>query len=511
MLDHESTSMYEKGTFIEGKVVLSDRRIARIFATQVVLIASALGGCAIIDDHVRNLHVPSLPDLFHNDPSVNQPVVDQPSKSDVPTGQNKTDQLTSPASAWWETFHNDELNRLIDSAMKNNHDLKVAVSRIAQAEEGARIADADLYPTETMVPSQTSAQSAAATSTTGYYRLSTLSFKTSYEVDLWGKNGFAAESALALAQASVHYREGVALTLASDISKSYVDYLSETDHIAVAEDNLSNARNSLQAVKTRMEQGDATQVELLQQETTVSNAEGVLFIHRLSREKAFNKLAALLGMTPSEIDIKGGTLNDLRPPDLGPGIPSKLLCRRPDVRRAEATMIGAELDIKVARAKMLPDFTFSYDRGWSSYYMNNLVSNQFKYSDMLFTLTQPLYDAGKNAAAVRQNRAKYVEMIETYHQVIIGAVHDVEDALATLRLTGEQRKALVRAADFAQQAYDISTYSFDKHAIDFLSLLESQRALYSTKDAEVSARSDLFKSSIDLFTALGGGLEEPHC
>ena len=87
----------------------------------------------------------------------------------------------------------------------------------------------------------------------------------------------------------------------------------------------------------------------------------------------------------------------------------------------------------------------------------------------------------------------------------------MEDALASLRLTGEQRKALVRATGYAKQAYDLSAYSFDKHAIDFLSLLESQRTLYTTQDAEVSARTDLFKASVDLFTALGGGLEEPHC
>ncbi len=481
---------------------------------RVLLAAVCLSGCTLLDDGKRLLNQPVLPNLFHNEPSKTQPVVDQTPISDTAHAaapETKPDQLNSPASQWWQAFHNDELNKLIDFAMNNNHDLKVAISRIAQAEETARTADAALYPTETLTQSQTSARSAAATSTTGYYRLSTMSFKTAYELDLWGKNGYAAESALALAQASVHYREGVALTLASDISKAYVDYLAETDHIAVAEDNVSNARNSLLAVKTRMEQGDATQVELLQQETTVSNAEATLYVHRLNREKAFNKLAALMGTTPSEISIQGGTLSNLIPPDLGPGIPSQLLCRRPDVRRAEATMVGAELDIKVARAKMLPDITFSYDWGHSAYYMQALMLNETKYASLLSEMTQPLYDAGKNAAGVRQNRARYIELIQTYHQTIIAAVHDVEDALASLRQTGEQRKALVRASGFAKQAYDISTYSFDKHAIDFLSLLESQRTLYTTQDAEVSARSDLFKATIDLFTALGGGLEEPHC
>jgi outer membrane protein TolC len=118
---------------------------------------------------------------------------------------------------------------------------------------------------------------------------------------------------------------------------------------------------------------------------------------------------------------------------------------------------------------------------------------------------------GPSGATVRQAEAKYEEMVETYRQAIIQAVHDVEDALAEIRLTGEQRKALLKATGHAKQAYEISTFSFDKHAIDFLSLLESQRSLYTTEDAEVTARADLLKASVDLFMALGGGLDAPHC
>ena len=281
------------------------------------LAASAfLSGCSAMDDGVWNMQMPKMPTLFHNDPSTAQSIFQQSDADALPkegeteakTKEEVPDQLASPSSSWWQAFHNEELNQLIAVAMENNHDLQVAITRIAQAEETARIADAALYPTISNTFSwsgekqSTTASSGLATST--FYRIPSVGFQASYEADLWGKNGFAASSALALAQASVHYREGVALTLASDLTKSYVDYLAENDHIAVAEDNLSNARSSLQAVRTRMEQGDATQVEALQQETAVANAEAVLHVHHMNQEKSFNKIAAcafaplrLAGMT----------------------------------------------------------------------------------------------------------------------------------------------------------------------------------------------------------------------
>lgn len=525
--------MYESMNNCKRIRSLSRSNFALKVPVMALMATVYLGGCAVVDDGVQNIQPPPLPTGFRNDPITKQPIFETPQAAtpeadpqleQIDVGakpaepkpeEPKPDQLASPSSSWWQSFHNDELNLLIANAMESNQDVRVAIARIAQAEETAKIANAALYPTASATFNWSgelqSNNSTSGLSASTFYRIPSGGFQASYEADLWGKNGYAAASALALAQASVYYREGVALTLASDITKAYVDFLAESDHIAVGENNLSNARDSLRAVKTRMQQGDATQVEALQQETTVANAEAALEVHHLSQEKAFNKIAALLGKTPSEITLKGGTLSSLVPPELNPGIPAQLMCRRPDIRRAEATMLSANLDINVARASMYPDITFSATYGRSAYNFDSLILPSTLYETIVGSMTQPLFDAGKNAATVRSDRAKYIEMVQTYHQTIVNAVHDVEDALVELRLTGLQRKALVRASGFAKQAYDLSAFSFDKRAIDFLSLLESQRTLYTTQDAEVSSRSDLFKATIDLFTALGGGLEEPHC
>ena len=489
-------------------------------------------GCGATDDGVREIPKVQLPDAFRNTPpatakatppaqdaDANKPADDKGADTKgtqkAPDAAAAEAQLNAPESKWWQSFHSDELDHLIGIALDNNHDLRVAVTRIAQAEETAVINGAAQYPTLNLTTQWTGSRAEAGLATgnlgSGYSRIPMFAFQASYEADLWGKNKYSAESAYALAMASIHFREGVALTLASDITKTYVDYLAESDHVAVAQNNLANARKALDSVRIRMEQGDATQVELLQQETTASNAEATVQVHRLNREKAFDKLAALMGTTPSFLTISATTLKGIEPPDLSPGIPAQLICRRPDIRRAEATMLSADADIKVARAKMYPDLTFSVSLGRSGYAFSEWLLPQANYASLVGGITQAIFSAGKNDATVRQAEAKYEEMVETYRQAIIQAVHDVEDALAEIRLTGEQRKALLKATGHAKQAYEISTFSFDKHAIDFLSLLESQRSLYTTEDAEVTARADLLKASVDLFMALGGGLDAPHC
>lgn len=534
------------GGFSSLRSKLVHRRAAWIATTFL----GVLSGCTHFDDGVREMPKVQLSTAFRNTitpqtkpadaktgeteapkadsgapkadsgtPKAEAVTVAAPPMPDALTSDGPTTavqaQLAAPDSKWWESFHSDELDRLIGMAMENNHDLKVAVARIAQAEDTAVINGAAEYPTLNLNTQLTGSRAEGGLATgnlgSGYARIPQISFQASYEADLWGKNKYSAESAYALAMASIHYREGVALTLASDITKTYVDVLADSDHVAVALNNLVNARKSLESVRTRMEQGDATQVELLQQETTASNAEATVQVHRLNREKAFNKLAALLGTTPSFLELSATTLKGIQPPDLSPGIPAQLLCRRPDIRRAEATLLSADADIKVARAKMYPDITFSASIGRSGYAYAEWLLPQANFLSVVGSLTQAIFSGGKNSATLHQTQARYEEMVQTYRQAIIQAVHDVEDALAEIRLTGEQRKALVKASGHARQAYEISTYSFDKHAIDFLSLLESQRSLYTTEDAEVSARADMLKASVDLFTALGGGLDAPHC
>jgi len=231
----------------------------------------------------------------------------------------------------------------------------------------------------------------------------------------------------------------------------------------------------------------------------------------LLRARAFDKLAALMGKTPTELTLAGGSLTNLELPKVSTGVPAQLICRRPDIRRAEATMLSADADIDVARAKMYPSLSFSAEGGKGGYSFSNLLMPQSMFYSLIGELSQSIFDAGKNANTVRQSEARHTEMIETYRSTIVEAVHDVEDALAALKTTNDQQRSLATAAGHARKAYELSSKSFDRGAVDYTTLLETQRTLFATEDSETGTRADRLKAAVDLFKALGGGLEEPHC
>ena len=476
-------------------------RTKTLFSPLVTVLALlGMGGCSsLLDDGVREIPQQPLPPAFHNEAA-------------------DTD-LVPPKSEWWKEFHNSELDRLMALALDNNHDLKVAITRIAQADAQAQATGAARYPTldANQKMSATGPSGGLATATDGNtpwnsQRLPQAGLSTAYEFDLWGKTAASIESALSLAQASVHFRETAGLTLSADVAKSYIDFLAESDRVTVAENNMVDSLKLLEAITTRMESGDATMFEVLQQETAVSTAEAAIAVHLLNREHAFNKLAALVGTTPAELSLDGDSLQELTQPKIAPGIPATLICRRPDIRRAEANMIAADADIKVARAKMYPTLSISLEGGLASYSyvgLANLPNSRF-YS-LIYGLSQSIFDGGKNAAGVLQQEARHQEMIETYRQTILDSVRDVEDSLASIRLFTQQQSSLARATTSARRAYDVTTISFNRGAADYLMLLEAERSLNNTQDSEVSARADRYKAAIDLFKALGGGFDEPSC
>jgi len=493
-------------------MTISQKRPKAMIGRRSSVVAAALGcgllaGCVTDGDAQRQLPKVELPAGFKN--------ADTPAPG-VPAADLS---LVRPESEWWKSFHSAELDQLVTDALANNHDLKVAIARVTQAEAQAGIADAAQYPTlDFNFKHSTTAPSGGIGTVVdgnapGYkqQRLPQVGLATAWEIDLWGKNAAGAESALALAQASVHYREAVALSLISDLTKSYIDVLAESDHVKVSENNLANARKALQAVTTRMDSGDATIIEVEQQRTAVANAEANVPVHLLLRARAFDKLAALMGKTPTELTLAGGSLTNLELPKVSTGVPAQLICRRPDIRRAEATMLSADADIDVARAKMYPSLSFSAEGGKGGYSFSNLLMPQSMFYSLIGELSQSIFDAGKNANTVRQSEARHTEMIETYRSTIVEAVHDVEDALAALKTTNDQQRSLATAAGHARKAYELSSKSFDRGAVDYTTLLETQRTLFATEDSETGTRADRLKAAVDLFKALGGGLEEPHC
>lgn len=442
-------------------------------------------------------------------------------KQDIPaTYRNSlpdpSPEIPKPLSKWWTSFGSDELNALVEEALSNNRDVKAAAERIVQAEMQAGSAAAALLPTISASGSKSlnSPQSGKGTQDSPITQLNKHMTRTnsayisaSWELDLWGKIRASEAASLASALAAVHDREAVGLALVSDVVLSYLQYLEGLDRETVTRTNISNMKAMYEAVSERVRLGESSRLELAQQRNVLAQTEATVPAIILTRERAFNKLAILLGKPPQALKLKARTLRDLRVPEIAPGMPSDLLLRRPDVRKAEANLMSANANIGVARAKLFPTLSLSGDRGWASTYFDNITSPAGIFWSLAGTLSATIFDNGKNRADIAYYEARNRELIETYQQAILISLRDTEDAMAAVRLQNDLEVAQQEVLQASLDAYGLSAEAFRLGMVDYLNVLETQRTRFQAEDSKVQARYGRLEAMVGLYKALGGGLE----
>lgn len=422
----------------------------------------------------------------------------------------EADRLLRPKQAWWTEFGNSELDRLVETALANNYDLRVAVARIEQAERQARIADGARTPSVDLfagVEQRAPAEGVGTANNRNDWRsrgIYQFGLRMNYEVDLWGRLGYEARSALELARASAFNREVVGLTLIAETTNTYFQYLSLNERIAIAQKGHRLAQEVANAISRRVQRGDASRIEQQQQQIAIALLENNLAGLRLQQERSLTRLAVFLGRPPSAIKLTGKSLQNMRLPKIEPGLPSEQLCRRPDIRRAEAELAAASADVEAARANLLPSFALTGQLGQGSFRLSELLSPQSILYSLAGNLVGNVFDGERKENQLAQTRARNRELLEQYANTVLAALRDVEDSLTGIRLAGQQQQALAEALTRNDKLLKMNRQTFKLGALDLISFLDVQRNVYLAQDAEASARLEQMRSTIDLFKALGG-------
>lgn len=411
-----------------------------------------------------------------------------------------------PEPEWWKAFGSAELETLIGNALANNYDLRAAVARIAQARASARIRGAALWPTLTARAGATRDMPSDGSATNN----SAIGVGASYEVDIWGRNRSAAEAADLAVASSEYGREVVRLVLIADVASTYFLLLSLNDAVRVAEDNLSYARRLLDLVQAQRGAGRVSALEVARQETLVANAVAAIPPLQQQRQVSLDLLALLLGRHASEVKLEGASLRAMNPPPAALGVPSELIERRPDIRRAEADLRSANANIAVARAAFFPSLTLSASGGYASNTLNTLLFNfgQGGFVALGVELLGTIFDGGRRAGEVDFAQARKVELAENYRQTVVIAFREVEDALAGIRYFAAQEQAQQQAVSHAREAYRLAEIRYKGGAVDFTTVLDAQRALLAADSAVDQTRFSRFASVVALYRALGGGWQE---
>ncbi|MDF3241109.1 efflux transporter outer membrane subunit [Pseudomonas veronii] len=414
---------------------------------------------------------------------------------------------------WWTQFGSPQLNRLIEQARRDSFDVAAAVARVRQAQATAVIAGAPLLP-EVKFNLSTSHQKLLrgqggpdldATQSNDTVNSFGANLSASYEVDFWGGRAAARASALHSLRASASDQATVELTLLSNVADRYAQTLAARQREQIAELNLANARNVLELVQTRYDAGSATALELAQQQSLVASQQRQLpLIQQLAQESRIT-LAALLGQPVQALDLGTEPFQALTWPRIGSGVPSQLLSRRPDLAKAEAELAAAQADVRVARAAMLPAVTLGATFGADAGKAVEILRSP--YYTLTGGLVAPIFNNGRLSAERDKARARQDELLQTYRGAIINGFADVEKALSNITRLDQQRQWQTQELQAAQNALRIAESRYQAGAEDWLSVLDSQRTLYTAQDLNVQLRLSRLQASIALYKALGGGWE----
>ena len=412
---------------------------------------------------------------------------------------------------WWSHFRSPALDRLIAQARVGSYDLAAAIARVRQARATAVIAGAPLLPE---VKFASSANREKLLRGKGYSQLDATdnnkavdsfdaNLTASYEVDFWGGKAAARDSALHTLNASEFDQATVELTLLSGVASSYVQTLAYDEQLRIARLNLTNAQSVLHVVQTRYDAGSATALELAQQKSLVAAQQRQLPLMAQQAQEARITLAVLLGEPVQQLTLGDTAFAQLKWPDIGSGLPSALLSRRPDIASAEAKLAAASADITVARAAMLPSLTLSATLGSGADRFGDMLRSPFY--NLTAGLAAPIFNNGRLSAERDKTVARQQELLQTYRASIISAFADVEKALNSTSGLDQQRQWQDEELQQAQQAFDIAQSRYKAGAEVMLTVLETQRTLYQAQDQHVQLRMARLQASIALYKALGGG------
>src|SRR5262245_24260912 len=414
---------------------------------------------------------------------------------------------------WSELFRDDELQKLVSRALVANYDVRVAAARVLQALAQLTITRADQFPNVTGDVSATRERTPASTrggfevpATTN--NLFHIGASVSWEADFWLKFRSATEAQRARLLGARWAERAVLVSVVSLVAQGYFT-LRELDlRLEIAQRTLIARQESLRLTRVQEQIGSVSMLDVRQAEQLVYTAESVITDTQRQIEQQENAISILLGQNPGPIPRGLPLVDQPEPPEVPPGLPSRLLERRPDIREAEFALVAANAQIGVAKAALYPEITLTGKGGFESQALSTLFSAPAFFWSITGDLLQQIYNAGKLKAAVRLSEAQKLELVYTYRQTIQQAFREVSDALTGYQKTRQLRQQLTQLVASTQDAARLSDIRYRGGVASYLEVLTSQASYFDAELNLAEARLNELLSLVQLYAALGGGWQQ---
>ena len=419
--------------------------------------------------------------------------------------------FSSPAQdqAWWTVFHDPILNGLVENAYRQNLTLQAAAARIIEARSRRSIAVGNLFPqSQQAIANFAHAQisrnlSLPLPNTVSVYADG---FNASWEADFWGRYRRTIESSDANLDASIESYGDTLVLLLSEVATNYIQLRTYEQRLTYARENVEILRRSAELAQARYDAGTTTELDLRQAKASLAQTQATIPPLEAGRRLASNQLCVLLGMPVNDLAAQlQPTSIPAAPLEIAIGIPADLLCRRPDVRRAERLVAAQSAQIGIAEADFYPRLSVNGFIGYVANDFKDLFNESSLTGFVLPSLQWNILNYGRIINNVRAQDALLTSSTLQYQQTVLTAGREVEDALVQFVQAQQQTRYLEQSVIESRRAVEIAQDQFEAGVADFNRVYTSQSQLVTQQDQLGTARGNIALHLVEVYKAIGGG------
>ncbi|TAM81891.1 MAG: efflux transporter outer membrane subunit [Acidobacteria bacterium] len=457
-------------------------------------------------------------------PNYKRPQVPVPQQWTVAPARG-TSTIEPGTDDWWASFNDPELNSLVERAVNRNLDLRLALERVQEARAASGIARSGYFPEVDAGVSATRlrggfnqgvVRAVPPSNNTGKASSLISPFETnvfqgnlsaSWELDVFGGTRRRVQASKADIEAQEENRRDVLVMLLGDVGQAYAQLRGYQQRLGIANKNIKTQQETLDLTTARAKAGLATELDVSRAAAQLAATQSVVPTLLAGIDISIHRLGVLLGEEPGALRTE---LEKTRPipsagPDVQVGLPSDLLQRRPDIRRAEAQLAAATARIGEAKAERFPHFFLTGTAGRQATQLHDLTLGLGNFYSVGPGISLPLFTGGRIRSNIKVQSSRERQALISYQSTILNALEEVENALVNYSQEQERRDHLGQAVKQSQLSVHLADEQYRAGLTDFLSVLEAQRDLYTNEDQLVQSQTGVTADLVALYRALGGG------
>jgi outer membrane protein, multidrug efflux system len=411
---------------------------------------------------------------------------------------------------WWDVYRDPVLTQLIHTALQRNYDVRIAATRVLEAQDQLGIVRANQFPAASLGAGVLSQQNAKVSNQFPAYQVNAgeLNLSAIWNLDFWGKYRRQTEAARAQMLATKWGQGAVMSSFVANVATAYFQLRALDSELEIAKRTLGSRQQSLHLTQTLFSNGSASDLDLSQSEQLVYTASETIPDLERQIQQLENQLSILLGQNPGPV-ARGRALTEQPVPDAVPvGLPSELLERRPDVHQAEENIVAANAQIGVAKAAFFPSISLTGTGGLESNQLSRFISAPSQTWSGAFSVTQPIFEGGALRSQLKLSRAQYQEAVLSYQQTMQNSLEQVSNALIATQKNREFREQQEMLTGAAQRTDQLSEVLYKNGGASYLQVLTAETNYFSAELTLVQAELNERLALVQLYQSLGGGWQQ---